>query len=108
MRRTLALKTSFQLSAGLVSYVTENEVAGVGAYLFLRKVLSGIGVFSLRPDLWVLMVHRSLPIGVVDVKKPDLKTQAISAREHPNVLGELSDIMQHLLNFMAFSRRLVS
>lgn len=40
-----------------------------------------------------------MPVGVVEVKKPDKSGQNFLALEHPNVLGELYDFMNHLPNF---------
>lgn len=102
-------RTRFDLRDGVVSYITENEVAKL-AERYLTSVLdamglldtvgvySKVGTFKLRPDLWIITV-RSVPVGVVKVKIPDKRGQNFLALEHPNVLGELYDFMKHLPNF---------
>lgn len=102
-------RTRFDLRDGIVSYITENDVAKL-VERYLTSVLdamglldtvgvySKVGTFKLRPDLWIITV-RSRPVGVVEVKKPDKRGQKFLALEHPNVLGELYDFMKHLPNF---------
>lgn len=102
-------RTRFDLRDGIVSYITENDVAKL-VERYLTSILdamglldtvgvySEVGTFKLRPDLWIITV-RSIPVGVVEVKEPDKRGQKFLALEHPNVLGELYDFMKHLPNF---------
>ena len=102
-------RTRFDPRDGTVSYITENDVTKL-VEKYLSNILdamglldtvgvySEMGTFKLRPDWWVITV-RSLPVGVVEVKKPDKAGQTFLALEHPNVLGELYDFMKHLPNF---------
>lgn len=102
-------RTRFDLRDGIVSYLTENDVAKL-VERYLTSILdamglldtvgvySEVGTFKLQPDLWNITV-RSIPVGVVEVKKPDKRGQKVLALEHPNVLGELYDFMKHLPNF---------
>lgn len=92
---------------GAVEYGTENDVAGHVKTLVTHvlialdaddaAVYSEIATFNLRPDLWVV-IHGGLPIGVIEVKKPDIDN-GVKGMENANVLGELFDFMEHLPNF---------
>ena len=89
-------------------YATENDIAGL-VVVFLRSVLASfgldeyasvfteVGIFHIRPDIWVVTVQ-GVPVGVVEVKKPDASAQP-PALNHANVLGELNDFMVRLKNF---------
>ena len=102
-------RTGFNVQNGIVTYITENDVANL-VERFLSGILDALGLldivgvyseagtFRLRPDLWLITV-RSVPVGVVEVKKPDKPGQGFKALDHPNVLGELYDCMKHLPNF---------
>ena len=48
-----------------------------------------IGIFRIRPDVWVVNVQGA-SVGVVVVKKPDALGQT-PALNYPNVLGELKE-----------------
>lgn len=62
-----------------ILYATENDIAGL-VVVFLRSVLTSfglddyasvfteVGVFHIRPDVWVVAVQ-GVPFGVVEVKK---------------------------------------
>jgi hypothetical protein len=104
--------TKLEVIDGCISYVTENDVAltvrsfvsSIVDALGLSdqvKIFTEIGVFKLRPDLWVISLH-AMPIGIIEVKKPDL-LESETALEHPNVLGELYDFIKHLPNFYGVS-----
>ena len=105
-------RTKLEVIDGRITYVTENDialtvrsfVASIVDALGLSgdiKVYTEIGVFKLRPDLWVVTLH-AMPIGVIEVKKPDILGNE-TALDHPNVLGELYDFMKHLPNFYGVS-----
>ena len=104
--------TDLQVINGQITYVTENDIAlAVRSYVSSIvdalglsgeiSVYTEIGVFKLRPDLWVITLL-AMPIGVIEVKKPDILPSE-SALNHPNVLGELYDFMKHLPNFYGVS-----
>lgn len=97
---------------GRMMYYTENDIAIMVAS-YLRSILDSlgllekvevyteIGVFRIRPNVWLVVV-RGYPAGVIEVKKPDAKGQS-PALDHPNVLGELNDFMCRLKNFYGLS-----
>lgn len=83
---------------GRIVYSSENDIAGlVKSYILAIvgalglgnsvELHSEIGTFQIRPDRWLVSVH-GVPIGVVEVKKPDVPRKP-AALFHPNVLGEL-------------------
>lgn len=91
----------------VVPYASENDVAALvrtivsdiaNAIGVEIKVYSEIAAFGVRPDLWV-MFSNNLPIGVIEVKKPDLKTSKTDVLDEPTVLGEIYDFMMQLPNF---------
>jgi len=93
---------------GTLRYASENDVATHVTNLLnslleafdleeMVEVFTGVGIFNVRPNVWVLMIH-DYPIGVVEVKKPDKKGQS-PALDHPNVLGELNNFMLRLKEF---------
>ena len=105
-------RTKLEVIDGRITYVTENDIAltvrsFVGSIVDALglsgdiKVYTEIGVFKLRPDLWVITLHAT-PIGVIEVKKPDILANE-TALDHPNVLGEIYDFMKHLPNFYGVS-----
>ena len=105
-------RTKLEVINGQITYVTENDISltvrsFVGSVVDALglsgdiKVYTEIGVFKLRPDLWVITLH-AMPIGVIEVKKPDILANE-TALDHPNVLGELYDFMKHLPNFYGVS-----
>lgn len=100
--------SGLQTVQGCVTYASENDVANrvhnvvfnvLGALGFstLASVHSEVATFNIRPDILVVEVRR-IPIGVIEVKKPD-KDSKIVGMQHPNILGELFDFMEHLPNF---------
>ena len=75
-------RTNLRTVDGRIEYSTENDIAvKVGSFIetlvdALRltgevKVSSEVGVFKLRPDLWVIS-RQTMPIGFIEVKKPDI------------------------------------
>lgn len=101
-------ETDIRVVDGVVRYATENDIA-IKVCEYLRSILDGlglaghvevyteIGIFNVRPDLWVVTLLGA-PIGVVEVKKPDLIGKQ-PCLNHPNVLGELYDFMSRLESF---------
>jgi hypothetical protein len=97
---------------GALSYGSENDIAGfvktlvsrimLGLDLSELEVHSELGTFNIRPDLW-LITRGGVPIGVIEVKKPDVQGEKILGLDHPNCLGELYDFMRHLPNFYGVS-----
>mmetsp|Transcript_936 Transcript_936/g.2655 ORF Transcript_936/g.2655 Transcript_936/m.2655 type:complete len:482 (-) Transcript_936:416-1861(-) len=89
-------------------YSSENDIAGV-VKVFLTALIraldleyaveihSEVGTFNIRPDVWVVTIH-GIPVGVIEVKKPDIPG-GVEGLKHPNVLGELYDLVKHLTNF---------
>eukprot|EP00978_Attheya_sp_CCMP212_P011932 scaffold29636_cov50-Attheya_sp.AAC.2 len=97
---------------GALSYGSANDIAGFVKTLVSRIVLgldlsqlevhSELGTFNIRPDLWVI-TRGGVPIGVIQVKKPDVQGEKIQGLDHLNCLGELYDFMRHLPNFYGVS-----
>ena len=93
---------------GRMMYSTENDITKM-VVSYLRSILDSlgliekvevyteIGVFRIRPDVWIVVL-RGYPVGVIEVKKPDAEGQS-PALDHPNVLGELNDLMCRLKSF---------
>ena len=100
---------SLHVINGVLRYASENDVA-IHVTILLNDILTAfgleklvqvyteVGIFNVRPDtVWVLMAQ-GYPIGVVEVKKPDKKSQR-PALNHPNVLGKLNNFMLRLKTF---------
>ena len=93
------LKTDLKVINGCLNYVTENDIAATVRSLLGSiidalglnddvEVYTKAGVFKLRPDLWVVTLH-AMPIGVIEVKKPDLPSSRSTALDHPNVRNSM-------------------
>jgi hypothetical protein len=65
----------------------------------------GLELVGDRPDIWV-MLRRGRPVGVVEVKKPDIgqKEPGGDALSHKKILGELYDYMMTLRCFEGLER----
>lgn len=53
----------------LVKAVLQDAITAAGLGHML-KCYNGLSIFKLRPDIWVVMNDRGVPVGVCEVKKP--------------------------------------
>lgn len=60
----------------------------------LLKCYHELSIFKLRPDIWVVMNERGVPVGVCEVKKP-----GSSIMDSPVVHGQIYDYMLRLRSF---------
>ena len=104
--------SGLQTVQGYVTYASENDVATrVHSVVFnvlaalgfadVASVHSEVATFNIRADIFVVEV-RGIPIGVIEIRKPD-KDLKVVGMQHPNILGELYDFMEHLPNFYGVS-----
>jgi hypothetical protein len=65
------------------------------------ETFTEVDAFGVCPDVWVVSWN-CIPIGVIKVKKPEVKGKAVSTNvlnEPSTVLGELYDFQMQLPNF---------
>ena len=86
----------------VVTYASENDVAGSLKILFedliaalglSLDIVTEVGVWEVRPDMWVITDINKLPVAAIEVKKP------ADIMNEPTVLGELFDAMKQLQHF---------
>jgi hypothetical protein len=53
-----------------------------------------LSVFKMRPDIWIVTVNNGVPVGVIEVKRPDKKIM-----NKPMVHGQIYDYMLRLRSF---------
>mmetsp|Transcript_521 Transcript_521/g.739 ORF Transcript_521/g.739 Transcript_521/m.739 type:complete len:510 (+) Transcript_521:622-2151(+) len=78
---------------GFVKLVINDAIAAAGLENEL-SCFNELGIFRLRPDIWILFEQKGIPIGVIEVKKPDSKIMN-SNRLH----GQIYDYMLRLRHF---------
>lgn len=78
---------------GYVKLVIRDAITAAGLDTELT-CFNELGIFRLRLDIWILFEQKGIPIGVIEVKKPDSKIMN-SKRLH----GQIYDYMLRLRHF---------
>lgn len=76
-----------------VKYVISDACTAAGISDFVEYVAE-LGIFGVRPDLWIIVQENGIPVGVVEIKTPE---EGILKNE--NVLGQLYDCLLRLKSF---------
>lgn len=71
--------------------VSAIDAVGLKAELQCQEELS---IFNVRPDIWIVTSNHGIPVGVIEVKKPD-----DSIMKDPVVHGQIYDYMLRLQSF---------
>jgi len=77
----------------LVKAVLQDAITAAGLG-HLLKCYNELSIFKLRPDIWVVMNERGVPVGVCEVKKPGR-----TIINSPVVHGQIYDYMLRLRSF---------
>lgn len=95
---------SISTEQDVADYVKTFIVDIIAALDLPVRITAELQIFSVRPDMWVILNADSTPIGAIEIKKPSSHVRAdpVDIFNHPLVLGELYDQMKQIQQFCGF------